>query len=191
VRKQEIRALFKQKRADLTAEERSTRSAQVCDLLKQRTLALSAKVVHLFLPISKFKELDLSRYVNWLWSAGIQVVVPVTSMESRTMVNVSYDSGGVIKISSLGIPEPEKRVVVPTEEIDLVIAPLLAVDQQLNRVGYGAGFYDELFADTRSNAVKIGVGYFSPMEKTIEDVRSEDVVLDAYCHPEGFLDISV
>ncbi len=191
MRKEDIRPIYKQKRTDLGADERVLRNAQVCGFLKERTLALSPKVVHLFLPIGKFHELDLSEYANWLWSAGIQVVVPVTNMSTREMLNVKYDSNSTLKVSNLGIPEPENEEPIATDEIDLVIVPLLAVDSQLNRVGYGAGFYDELFESISAKALKIGVGYFLPLEESVEDVRPEDVVLDAYCHSGGFFDISV
>ena len=42
-------------------------------------------------------------------------------------------------INQYGIPEPsEKKIVYP----DILLIPLVAFDKELNRLGYGAGFYD-------------------------------------------------
>ena len=54
-----------------------------------------------------------------------------------------------------GILEPrvngDRRVDVG--EIDWVLVPGLGFDAQCNRLGYGAGFYDTLFADAQRKGV--------------------------------------
>ena len=46
-----------------------------------------------------------------------------------------------LKINKYGIPEPEsKNIVYP----DILLIPLLAFDKNLNRLGYGGGYYDRL-----------------------------------------------
>ena len=46
-----------------------------------------------------------------------------------------------LKINRYGIPEPEtKNIVYP----DVLLIPLLAFDKNLNRLGYGGGYYDRL-----------------------------------------------
>ena len=46
-----------------------------------------------------------------------------------------------LKINKYGIPEPEnKNIVYP----DVLLIPLLAFDKNLNRLGYGGGYYDRL-----------------------------------------------
>ena len=44
-----------------------------------------------------------------------------------------------LKINKYGIPEPEsKNIVYP----DVLLIPLVAFDKNLNRLGYGGGYYD-------------------------------------------------
>ncbi len=44
-------------------------------------------------------------------------------------------------INRYGIPEPNNgKIVYP----DILLIPLVAFDKKLNRLGYGAGFYDRL-----------------------------------------------
>ena len=47
----------------------------------------------------------------------------------------------LLKINKYGIPEPEnKNLVYP----DVLLVPLVAFDKNLNRLGYGGGYYDRL-----------------------------------------------
>ena len=47
----------------------------------------------------------------------------------------------LLKVNKYGIPEPEtKNIVYP----DILLIPLVAFDKNLNRLGYGGGYYDRL-----------------------------------------------
>ena len=61
-----------------------------------------------------------------------------------------------LKINRYGIPEPEiKKIVYP----DILLIPLVAFDKNLNRLGYGGGYYDRLIAkfSKRKKIIKIGL----------------------------------
>jgi 5-formyltetrahydrofolate cyclo-ligase len=61
-----------------------------------------------------------------------------------------------LKINKYGIPEPEaKNIVYP----DILLIPLVAFDKNLNRLGYGGGYYDRLIKklSKKKKIIKIGL----------------------------------
>ena len=53
----------------------------------------------------------------------------------------SWSFSEPLTINKYGIPEPEnKNIVYP----DVLLIPLVAFDKNLNRLGYGGGYYDRL-----------------------------------------------
>ena len=63
-----------------------------------------------------------------------------------------------LKINKYGIPEPiSKKKIYPS----ILLIPLLAFDKQLNRLGYGGGYYDRYISSFEDNdrIIKIGIGF--------------------------------
>ena len=60
-----------------------------------------------------------------------------------------------LNVNKYGIPEPKlKRKVVP----DVLLIPMVAFDDKLNRLGYGGGFYDRFLKKyEKNNIIKIGL----------------------------------
>ena len=61
-----------------------------------------------------------------------------------------------LKINRYGIPEPDtKNIVYP----DILLIPIVAFDKNLNRLGYGGGYYDRLIArlSKKKKIIKIGL----------------------------------
>ena len=81
-----------------------------------------------------------------------------------------------LKVNKYGIPEPEiKSIVYP----DILLIPLVAFDKNLNRLGYGGGYYDRLIEklSKRKNIIKIGLA-FSVQEIDKVPINMYDQKLD-------------
>lgn len=71
--------------------------------------------------------------------------------------------------------EPEKQVA--PAELDLVMVPGVAFDRRGGRLGNGAGYYDRLLADVRSDTVLAGVCYEAQLIDRVTMSR-HDVYMD-------------
>jgi 5-formyltetrahydrofolate cyclo-ligase len=70
----------------------------------------------------------------------------------------SWSFSEPLKINRYGIPEPEKKNIVYP---DVLLIPLVAFDKNLNRLGYGGGYYDRLIEklSKKKNIIKIGLAF--------------------------------
>ena len=61
-----------------------------------------------------------------------------------------------LKINKYGIPEPDSKILVYP---DVLLVPLVAFDKNLNRLGYGGGYYDRLIdkLQKKKKILKIGL----------------------------------
>ena len=90
-------------------------------------------------------------------------------------------------VNNFGILEPkdsEKRFVP-----DLILVPLVAFDKNLNRIGYGKGFYDRSLLKVKKikkNAISLGIAYSFQKCKKIP-VNKYDFKLDYIFTEKGII----
>jgi 5-formyltetrahydrofolate cyclo-ligase len=89
----------------------------------------------------------------------------------------------LLKVNKYGIPEPEtKNIVYP----DILLIPLVAFDKNLNRLGYGGGYYDRLIAklSKKKKIMKIGLALtIQKIDKVpinINDQKLDYIVTNKY-----------
>lgn len=181
--KEQCRKVYKEKRMSLPENIRLGYDKAICAGLKQLNLE-TISAVHVYMPIQKLNEPDLSCFVHFLRGhfSQVQLVVSKTDFENHRMHHYLWDSSTVFEENSWGIKEPVDGLPFDEKKIDLVIIPLLIADRKGNRVGYGKGFYDRFLAVCRPDVKKVGVSYFEPI-KAIEDVSKQDVPLDILITP--------
>ena len=81
-------------------------------------------------------------------------------------------------MNNFGILEPGKSKVEITP--DLILVPLVAFDRQLNRIGYGKGYYDRSLKKIKKNKkymISLGIAYSFQKTKSIP-VNKHDFKLD-------------
>ena len=98
-----------------------------------------------------------------------------------------WEKNGVLKINQFGMLEPAllSSHTVP----DIMLVPLLAYDNQNNRLGYGGGFYDRYlnkYLKKHNNILTIGVAFsFQKYHKL--PVNNKDVKLNYILTEKGFI----
>ena len=176
--KADLRREYKLKRSQLTSSEIKSCSEQIFSLIKSH-FNLQNKTIHVFLPISKFNEVNTAAFIEFLFELKCTVATSITHFSPLGLSHCIIDENTAYETDKLGIPSPIEAVAISENKIDVVIIPLLTFDNKGARVGYGKGLYDRFLAQCNPNCMKIGVSLFEPIT-SISGVNEHDIPLD-YC----------
>ena len=114
---------------------------------------ISKKVVGGYYPINF--EVDDLELLKKLEKNKFNISLPVIKKNFQ-MDFYKWSFSDLLKINKYGIPEPGTlNIVYP----DVILVPLVAFDKNLNRLGYGGGYYDRLIKriSKRKKIIKIGL----------------------------------
>jgi 5-formyltetrahydrofolate cyclo-ligase len=178
------------RRQALTSAEVSQRSQQLADQLFERFPVAQWRWLHVFLPLARKNEPDTWPLIHQIWAEELPVrlATPVVQPDGITLKHYELTPSTPLVASRWGIPEPaaSPATEVAPAQLDAVLVPLLACDQQGQRVGYGGGFYDRFLADCRPDALFIGLNILDEAPvPTLADVLLTDVPLHACLTPGG------
>jgi len=180
--KQELRALYKQKRADLT--ERQIMEFQESIYQQIYSLDISeVENVHLFLSMPKFKEIDTAPLITYFRSKKKRIVVSKCNFKDHTLSHFYLEEDTVLVLNKFGVLEPVDAEQVAESILDLLFIPMLISDIQRFRVGYGKGFYDRFLSGCKKEAKFIGLNFFAPIQE-IEDSNEFDIRLHQVIYPK-------
>lgn len=189
--KSALRQQFLAQRWALATEEVERRSQQIAERFFGEffgePVGMASLTLHTFLPIVRQNEVDTWPIIHRIWQhfPEIQVAVSVTDTTTNQLSHYALTPETPLTENRWGIPEPQpgRSTTIGSHQIDLVLVPLLAFDQQGHRVGYGKGYYDRFLAECRPDCLKIGLSLFEPVER-IDDVEPTDVLLNVCITPE-------
>ncbi len=145
-------------RAELDAEDFRSLSAAIernCAGLPEYQ---GANTIHTYVSAVN-NEVHTLGLILLLLDEGKRVVVPRCTTERSRLQHICINSLDELKPSRFGLLEPEHVPgnEIRPEDLDLIIAPLLAFDRKGARLGFGGGYYDYLFG--RGSCPKICLAY--------------------------------
>src|SRR5579862_4484087 len=74
-------------------------------------------------------------------------------------------------------PSIDRDNLIPREEFDVIVVPVLGFDAQRNRLGLGGGWYDK-FLVIQPDAIKVGLAYQSALIEGGVPKEDHDIPLD-------------
>lgn len=185
--KEEIRKEYSLKRKNLSITEYEELNEDLSNHLRKffQEKGPSLKIASFF-PISSNKEVNTIIFHDWLRQEPMnhEIYLPKTNGDNLEFY-LFEENESLIK-SELGIMEPNPNLSDPLspKEIDLILVPLIAVDVNGHRVGYGKGYYDRFLKRLNSHTEIIGLSLELPIEP-ISDINQYDFPLQIVISPHG------
>ena len=142
-----IREQIRSKRQQLSINQQTQASSSLLAYLSQHNVIKSAKRIAIYLAVDG--ELNGIDFIQWCWENNKEVYLPVIHpFSSGHLLFLRYDNLTKMTHNHYGIEEPklDVRNIMPVNEIDVVLTPLVAFDAKGNRLGMGGGFYDRTLA---------------------------------------------
>ena len=102
-------------------------------------------------------EIDDLDILYFLEKKNCKVSLPIIKKDNQ-MNFYSWSRNDPLKINKFGIPEPvSSKIFYP----DILLVPLVAFDSNLNRLGYGGGYYDRYIEKIEKikKVTKIGLAF--------------------------------
>ena len=154
-----------------TKNFKKIKTQSILKVLKKKSI--SGKILGGYYPYNY--ELDIMEILKNFEKKRFKISLPKIKVNSQ-MDFFPWMTEDPLVINKYGIPEPiSNKIVFP----DILLVPLVAFDDNLNRVGYGGGFYDRYIKKLRKkkNIITIGLAYSFQKVKQIQ-TNKHDVKLD-------------
>lgn len=158
-RKRACRQRMKELRAQVSPEDRYRIEATL-----QRRLFLCPEWIRaemIGLTISFGTEWDTRAIIERAWEEGKKIASPVTISKPRQLNFRVFTSFDELVPGYAGIlePDPDSCPLVVPEEIDLLIVPGLAFDQEGYRMGFGGGYYDRFLEHYHQDEIALAAEF--------------------------------
>ena len=146
-----LRQQIREQRRALSDSEREQAAFLLCERIAASRTFKQSK--HIAFYLTNDGEMDLSLLIQYAWQSGKHCYLPVLAEpNTQRLWFIPYTKETKLRNNRFGIPEPihsNSTRLRKTLSLDLILLPLVAFDEQGNRMGMGGGFYDRTLAFLR------------------------------------------
>ena len=176
-----LRKILREARLSLSPDLVAAYSKKISHTLLTLKSYQQAQHIGCYLPMQN--EVDLHAFIKQAWQMQKQIYLPVLN-NANDMDFYAYTASTELRKNKYGINEPNKNTSqkINPAQLDLLLIPLIAFDNQCNRLGQGVGFYDRYLAHykhTHTKPMTIGLGY-ELQKVTHVPTDAWDIALDAF-----------
>jgi 5-formyltetrahydrofolate cyclo-ligase len=188
-----IRASKRRLRNQLSCLEQSTHAVGLASQVCRQQAFLNSRRIACYL--ANDGEIDPEYIIRTARQLRKQVYLPVLSPFQSKLYFAPYQAGMDMQLNRFGIHEPACSPInwINAWQLDLMLLPLVAFDQDGNRLGMGGGFYDRSLAYRRSRTYSlrpklIGLAHELQREEKLT-ANSWDIPLDMIATEERVIRI--
>jgi len=176
VEKKQLRKYIQNKRDNLALGLRKKKSKEIALKFLKTTDYLNSKNIFIFYPFRS--EIDTTIIIKKALKESKNIILPRVE---GTLLNLYFinDVHTQLQEGSYKImePIPSSCSRAHVSDINLAIVPGVAFDKNLNRLGYGGGFYDKILRNLPQNIKKIALSFDIQIVPNIP-VLDHDIKID-------------
>ncbi len=183
-----LRKNIQSERDSLPDEERAEKSRIITGRFLESDEYKKAGNILIYFPFRS--EIDTTLILKEALDNGKKIILP--KVEDRTLkLYFVSDPSSQLKRGSFDIMEPVTSLCSPAEpdQIDLAVIPGLCFDRNLNRMGYGGGFYDRLIPLIPENSKKIALCFDLQIVKDVpvseHDIKIDRIITESAVYESG------
>lgn len=165
-----IRKHILQERRNISKLEKEEKDRIILkDIVSSKEYKEAKKI---FIYVSLKDEVDTIELIRAALGDNKEVFVPYVISKEEGMIAVKIQTLEDLESGSYGILEPKdiSNSIKDNKELDLIIAPAVAMTKTGYRIGYGGGFYDRFLQDIGEDTVAIVIVY---KEQIVNDIPVE------------------
>ena len=184
--KEDIRRSLLKRRRSLPKEELKRVSCEINTHLINEIQNRDLKKILVYQSIDN--EPSIGQTIELAWQEDIEVYIPKVISKEKIIINRLRKNSSYSK-NKFGIKESNDSDTVELNEIDLAVLPLVGIDINGFRLGYGGGYYDRFFnkgSELSRKPFIIGTGYaFQILE--VSFAEGHDLKYDSVITEKGVL----
>ena len=191
--REDIRQEVRHKRSKLNDIIQQEQGELLLEKLTRQKEIINAKKIAIYL--ANDGELNTQPFINWCLKNDISVYLPVIHPFSKgNLLFLKYTESSILIKNKYGILEPklDVRDIITLDKLNIIFTPLVAFDEQGNRLGMGGGFYDRTLAtwhvqyqqNKQTNLLPIGLAHDCQKVKNIPH-ESWDIPLPIIITPSS------
>jgi 5-formyltetrahydrofolate cyclo-ligase len=133
-------------RAALSSDEREKASDKIADTVIRSSWFRRSKYIACYLPMQE--EVDTWPLIDRAWRMKKRIFAPIVE-KNFTLRFRALSAESTLVVNQYGLLEPQDGEIIAPRALDLVLTPVVAFDDEYNRLGMGGGYFDRTFSFLR------------------------------------------
>lgn len=175
--RRQLRQSMKIKRKSLTDIQQIEAAQSIIPKAISLIESYNASNIAFYLPFNG--EISPLPLMDVLLTQNKNLYLPILHpFTSGQLLFINYNNQTTFKLNRFGIQEPvlDVRNILPLNELEMIVTPLVAFDKSGNRLGMGGGYYDRTLAQAK-NIISVGLAHKCQQVEKLP-IESWDMPLD-------------
>ena len=173
--KRKLRNILLSRLKEQTEQQRERKSKLIERKLLEQEEFIKAKRIMFYLAFDD--EVKTKNMINKARKLGKEIYVPLCDTKEKGLRPCLLKEDSVLEEGPYQTLQPQTKIDLPLDELDMVVVPALAFDKSGNRLGRGKGYYDRFLKRLSPHTHCIGLAFDFQILPTLP-VEQNDMSVD-------------